>query len=246
MAGPPFSSLFAPIAKKILDVAPTRQGEGLLSLARLPLGLFAETLATSASLVLNHLIAQQRTTSEKLAREAGKVVVFQVAPVRIGLRVTSEGYFQTSRQTGNVVAPADTEITMQWSDLAGSLSAPSSVARKARIQGDMDFAQTVSSAIMDLHWDAEHDLSRIVGDAQAVWIMNSLNTFGLSLKDLFNRFKSSLREYAVFEKGMAPTADEFESFRSGVSNLRDDLARLEKRLAKMESQSNPTGRDSRA
>lgn len=247
MAGPPFSSLFAPIAKKLLDAIPASQAGANMSsagaLARLPLGLFSETMATSASLLLNHLIAQQRTTSEKLAREAGKVVVFQVAPVRIGLRVTSEGYFQTSRQTGSVVAPADTEISMQWSDLAESLSSPSSVSRRARIQGDMDFAQTVSSVIMDLHWDAEHDLSRIVGDAQAVWIMNSLSAVGVSLKDLLARFKSSVREYAVFEKGMTPSSDEFDEFRNGVSGLRDDLARLEKRLVRMEKGSVDAKRD---
>ncbi|MDX1669947.1 MAG: hypothetical protein R3194_11050, partial [Limnobacter sp.] len=135
-----------------------------------------------------------------------------------------------------VRAPADTTIQIDWADLVGSLSAPSTISKRASLSGDMDFAQTVSSAILDLHWDPENDLARVVGDAQAVWIMNSLSQAGISLKDLLARLKNNLREYAVFEKELTPSADEFDEFKRGVNTLRDDLARLEKRLKKMEGQ----------
>lgn len=207
---------------------------GLLKLAGLPFSVLSDTLATSATLILNHLIAQQRSTCERLAKEAGKVVLFDVSPVKVAFRVTSEGFFQVSRQSASVTAPADTEIKIDWTDLVGSISAPSGISKRAQISGDMDFAQTVSSTVLDLHWDPENDLARVVGDAQAVWIMNSLSRVGVSLKDLLTRLKSNLREYAVFEKEMTPSADEFDEFKQGVSALRDDLARLEKRLQKME------------
>jgi len=50
---------------------------------------------------------------------------------------------------------------------------------------------------------------------------------------LVQRFKSNLREYVVHEKAMAPTASEFDAFRDEVNQLRDELARIEKRLAKL-------------
>lgn len=205
-------------------------------LAALPASLLSRSIGASASLVLNHLIAQHRRCKDKLQKEAGKVVCIEVAPVSITLRVSHEGYFVASHSTNGVKAPVDTHISMQWTDLVGSISAPSSMARRAKIEGDMDFAQVVSSVLNDLSWDSERDLARIVGDAQAVWIMSTLAGFGTNLKDVFNRFKANLREYAVYEKGLSPSADEFDAFRGDIAKLRDELARLEKRVQQVQRQ----------
>lgn len=194
---------------------------------------FSTTLGTMACLVLNHLLDQHRSAKYKLQAEAGKVVAFEIKPVRLALRVNEKGYFQASRAVSGVEAPVDTEIAMDWADLAGAVRAPGSAGRKARISGDMDFAQVVAGVIMDLQWDPEHDLARIIGDAQAIWVMNSLTAVGTSLQDVVARFKSNLREYVVHEKSMTPTSSEFEGFRSDIAQLRDEIARLEKRLEKL-------------
>lgn len=235
VAGPSFSDIFIPFAEKVVSAGKQARSKGFFKFSDLSFSVLSDTLSTSAALVLNHLIAQQPSTSERLSKEAGKVVLFDVSPIKVALRVTHEGYFQTSRQSKTVMAPVDTEIRIDWADLVGSVSSPSGIGKRAHISGDMDFAQAVSATFFDLHWDPENDLARIVGDAQAVWIMNSLNHLGVSLKDLLSRLKSNLREYAVFEKEIIPSADEFNKFKQGVSALRDDLARLEKRMQKMEA-----------
>lgn len=191
------------------------------------------TIGTLVSLVLNHLLNQHRSAKFKLQAEAGKVVAFEIKPLRWALRINEEGYFQLSRAVSGVEAPFDTEIAMDWSDLAGAVRAPGSAGRKARISGDLDFAQVVAGVIVDLQWDPEHDLARIIGDAQAIWVMNSLTALGASLQDVIARFKNNLREYVVHEKSMAPTASEFESFRTDIAQMRDEIARLEKRLEKL-------------
>lgn len=191
------------------------------------------TIGTLVSLVLNHLLNQHRSAKFKLQAEAGKVVAFEIKPLRWALRINEEGYFQLSRAVSGVEAPFDTEIAMDWSDLAGVVRAPGSAGRKARISGDLDFAQVVAGVIVDLQWDPEHDLARIIGDAQAIWVMNSLTALGASLQDVIARFKNNLREYVVHEKSMAPTASEFESFRTDIAQMRDEIARLEKRLEKL-------------
>lgn len=191
------------------------------------------SIGTLVSLVLNHLLNQHRSAKFKLQAEAGKVVAFEIKPLRWALRINEEGYFQLSRAASGVQAPFDTEISMDWSDLAGAVRAPGSAGRKARISGDLDFAQVVAGVIVDLQWDPEHDLARIIGDAQAIWVINSLTALGASLQDVVARFKNNLREYVVHEKSMAPTASEFESFRTDIAQMRDEIARLEKRLEKL-------------
>lgn len=227
------SSPFSQFASKLMSSGPAK---GLLGLASMPAAILSSTLSKSVSLVLNHLLDQQRSSKTKLQREAGKVLAISVKPVQIVLRVSDQGYFQTTSPVNGIQTPIDTEIGMQWADLIGSVSKPGSAARKASIQGDMDFAQVVSAVINDLSWDPERDLARVVGDAQAVWIMNTLAALGTNAKDVVARFKSNLRDYMVHEKSMAPTHSEFDAFRNDVGRLRDELARLEKRIAKLDSQ----------
>lgn len=207
------------------------------SLLFAPLNLLTATVSQTVCMVLNHLLEQQRNSKGRLQKESGKVLAVIIPPVNLRLRINEQGHFQpTSSSQGNVV-PADTTISLQWVDLAGSVSNPNSMARKASIEGDLDFAQTVSTVINDLSWDPERDLARVLGDAQAVWIMNTLSALGTNTRDVVQRFKSSLREYVVHEKSMTPTASEFDAYRQELGQLRDEIARLEKRVARLQPES---------
>ncbi|MCR2745600.1 ubiquinone biosynthesis accessory factor UbiJ [Limnobacter parvus] len=237
MASPP--ELLFQFASKLLSTSQAKGATAVGGLLSAPLNLMSITLTQMVCLVLNHLLDQQRSSKFKLQKDAGKVLALSVSSMHLKLRVTDQGYFQPSSATNGISAPADTQITMQWADLIGSVSNPNAMSRKAAIEGDMDFAQTVSTVINDLSWDPERDLARVVGDAQAVWVMNTLSALGTNARDVVQRFKSNLREYVVHEKSMAPTASEFDSFRSDVNQLRDELARLEKRLGKLDAAAVP-------
>lgn len=233
MASPPV--LLFQFASKLFSSG-AAQGRGAGSLFASPLALMSGTVSQAICLVLNHLLDQQRSSKAKLQKEAGKVLSLTVSPMQFQLRVNDQGYFQVASPSNGVSPAADTQIAMQWADLIGSVSNPNAMSRKAAISGDMDFAQTVSTVINDLSWDPERDLSRIVGDAQAVWIMNTLSALGTNARDVVQRFKGNLREYVVHEKSLAPTASEFDDFRSQVGQLRDEIARLEKRLSRLNTQ----------
>lgn len=228
------------LASKLLSSGQVHGTTGAGGLLSAPFALLSATITQTVCLVMNHLLDQQRSSKSKLQKEAGKVLSLKISPVHLNLRVNDQGFFQPSNPTNGVTAPADTQISMQWGDLIGSVSNPNAMSRKAAIEGDMDFAQTVSTVINDLSWDPERDLARVVGDAQAVWIMNTLAALGTNARDVAQRFKNNLREYVVHEKSMTPTTSEFDSFRGDVNKLRDELARLEKRLAKLDLQVKPT------
>ncbi len=201
-----------------------------------PLDFASATVSQMVCLVLNHLLNQQQESKRRLQSEAGKLVAISIAPVSLNLRVNQAGYFQSAEPNNNVGELADTRISMEWADLIGSVSNPNSISRKAVIEGDMDFAQTVSSVLNNLTWDPEHDLARVLGDAQAVWVMNALSAFGTNARDVVQRFKNNLREYVVHEKSLVPTVSEFDLFRGDISKLRDEVSRLEKRLARLGKQ----------
>ncbi len=244
MASPPV--LLFQFASKLLSAGQAKGGGAARGLLSMPAALMSSTITQMLALVLNHLLAQQRSSKNRLQREAGKVIRIQIEPMSFSFRVTDEGYFKPTSVQNGVQAVADTTISMQWADLIGSVGNPSSMSRKANIGGDMDLAQTVSTVINDLSWDPERDLARVLGDAQAVWVMNTLAAMGTNVKDLAQRFKSNLREYAVHEKSLTPTASEFDEFRSDIGRLRDELARIDKRIAKLGARANMPGGEGKA
>lgn len=225
MASPPV--LFFQFASKVLSGG---AGRGRLDALSFPAQALNALAAQVVCLVLNHLLDQQRSSKTKLQAEAGKVLGVQVQPLSLLFRVNDQGYFQQAGTQAGVKPPCDTQISLQLADLLGAIGNPGSVARRAAIEGDMDFAQVVSTVINDLHWDPERDLARIIGDAQAVWVMNSLSAAGTNLRDVVGRLKASLREYVVHEKALTPSQMEFDQFREDMARLRDDIARLEKRI----------------
>jgi ubiquinone biosynthesis protein UbiJ len=199
-----------------------------------PAGLLSQALTRLVCLVFNHLLAQQVASKNRLQKDSGKVVCIQVEPITLVFRVDEQGYFQSANAANGLEVIPTTEISMDWADLIGGVSTPSKMSRKAKIEGDMDFAQVVSSVLNDLSWDPERDLARIVGDTQAVWIMKALTGVGTNLKDLLARFKNNLREYVVHEQSISPSVSELDAFTREMSVLRDQVARLEKRLKKLD------------
>lgn len=189
-------------------------------------------------LVLNHLLDQQASSKALLQQEVGKVIALNISPLQVNLLVNDQGHFEVSKSSDNLtIQQPDTKIAMKWADLLGAVQSPSTMSRKAAVEGDVGFAQTVSTVINNLSWDSERDLARVIGDTQAVWLTSFLSALGTNARDVVQRFKSNLREYLVYEKAMVPTLSEWDAFRSDVNGLRDQLARLEKRMSKLDTKS---------
>jgi ubiquinone biosynthesis protein UbiJ len=234
LARPP--ELLFKFASKFLSANQANSANPLHGFYTEPVSLISAPVTQILCWVLNHLLDQQPTSQSRMQKESGKTLVLVIAPVKLKFWVNEQGHFQPIALNQSADDSVDTQITLEWADLIGSVSKPSAVSRKAVIEGNMNFAQTVSIVINDLSWDSERDLAQIVGDEQAVWIMNALSALGTNARDVLQRFKSSLHEYVVYEQSMTPTEEEFNSFCCEISQLRDDLARLEKRLSKLSTQ----------
>lgn len=136
-------------------------------------------------------------------------------------------------------ARASMELSLRWAERSKQAHAGKAGALFGIVQGGMYTHLRLESlaGLKNIGFDGYALGGLSVGDAQAVWVMNTLSAFGTNARDVVQRFKNNLREYVVHEKSMAPTASEFDAFRGEVNQLRDEVARLEKRLAKLGGQS---------
>ncbi|MDE2599149.1 MAG: hypothetical protein KGL40_05950 [Rhodocyclaceae bacterium] len=176
---------------------------------------------------LNHVIVRTPWAQDKLAPFAGREAVFAMPPFRLQLQVSGNGHFAAGKGT------PDVEITLPADTPFAALQGADKAMRNARINGPVEFADTLGFVLRNLSWDFEEDLSRVVGDIAAHRVAESLRALTAWQKQAAQNLAENAAEYLRDEKGVLPSPQEISLFSSEIDRLRDDAARLEKRLQKL-------------
>jgi ubiquinone biosynthesis accessory factor UbiJ len=130
-------------------------------------------------LALNHVLQQEPEAMARLARQKGQVAHIEMAPITIKLVATPAGLLDIAP----VNAKADLTLTVTDSNPLSLLQTTLRGEKPAiQIQGDVQLAAEVNWLVDHVRWDAEEDLSRIVGDAPAHSAMQALRQAGQMLK----------------------------------------------------------------
>ncbi len=104
-----------------------------------------------------------------------------------------------------------------------------------RIEGDGSAMLDLKALLAALDVDAEEELSQWVGDTLAHKLANGARAFGVWAKDVADSSLMGVAEGLVEESRLLPSPVEVEYFVKGVENLRDDVARLAQRIARLEA-----------
>ena len=175
--------------------------------------------------VLNRMLGREAWAREKLAPFSGRVVRFEAPPFSMQWAVTDDGSLRTSDE-----GPAAVTIGLALSSLPFALLDPTAATRDVRLQGDAEFAQALSFVLQNLRPEPEEELSRFVGDAAATRIVGFLRLSASHWRQLAERMLDNAANYVVTENPMVVGRDEVTTFVQDVARLRDDVARLEKRI----------------
>ena len=183
-----------------------------------------------AERAVNHVLRSRPLALERLRPHAGRTVDFRVGPLAFALTVQS---------TGEVVAAvpgASRDLVVRISPfLAPRLAAGEEAAfREIEMQGDAELAQEVSFLARNLGWDFEEDLSKVVGDIAAHRIAATARGIARWSREATLRTAQGAAEYWTEESPLVASRVKVESFSREVSELRDAIDRLEKRVERAE------------
>ena len=122
-----------------------------------PFPSFRSFSAVLLPAALNHLLDQEAWARARLTPHAGKIACFEVGPVTLALQVTGEGLVDAAPagEAATVtirVRSADLPLIAQNRDRAFSY---------VKIDGDADFANTISQISQSLRWEVADDLGRV-------------------------------------------------------------------------------------
>lgn len=185
------------------------------------------SLAASAALpLLNHLLHTAPWARERLQAWAGNIVCIELFPFALKLSVTAVGVFTVA----DASARATASIQLSPFQAARLTLKDPAAFRSVALDGDVQFAAALGSVLRELAWDAEADLARVVGDMAAHRIVRGARSVQNWQHDAADSACQTLLEYATEERPLLAKRRLVAAFITEVDTIRDDVARLEKRL----------------
>ncbi|WP_176460945.1 SCP2 domain-containing protein [Janthinobacterium sp. PC23-8] len=197
-----------------------------------PIPDLSPTSAVSAAAVaaINHLLAQEPWARRQLAVHAGKLAAIDTGAIAVRLRVDGIGMLETAPSD----VPANVTIRVKLSDLPLIAQNRERAFSYVKIDGDAEFANAISQLSKGLRWDAEHDLEKVLGPILATRVAGGARDAVAFVRSSQQKLAENLAEYFVEEQPLLIRPATLLDYCSGVTRVRDDVERLDKRLARLE------------
>ena len=178
---------------------------------------------------INHLLGQASWAREKLLPFAGHAALIKLPPFEAAFLIGDDGCLSAPLPD----AELEVSISLPAATPLLALQGKDAVMRAARIEGSAEFAEALGFVIRNLRWDAEEDLSKIVGDIAAHRMVCGAREFAAWQQQAARNFAENLAEYFTEEQPLIARRIAITDFSADIDRLRDDVARLEKRLQRL-------------
>ena len=162
---------------------------------------------------LNHLLEAAPWARERLAPFAARIVELR-APLMPSLR------FAIGEDGRLALADGEPAALVRFTP-------------KREISGEPALAAALAELSRTLRWDAEEDLSRLIGDVLAHRLAGAARALGRWQRESAGRLAAALADYAAEEARLLVRRTEMEELAAAAAALESALARLEQRIARL-------------
>ena len=211
-------------------------------------------LERSALFAVNHLLSHNPEAAALLGAHAGKCLRFRAPPLpdllaRIGadgrllaiedVHASADAPTAASSKLPND-SPNEPDLQIEFNPLSLPWLAATDPALRARalrdmrIAGNLELAALIQQLAGSLRWDAEEDLSRVVGDVLAHRIAGAGRTLLTSSQDNALRAAQSLSEYWLYEQPLLSSRAALQAFTQSLQQVQTRTSLLEQRLRRLE------------
>ena len=186
--------------------------------------------ANAACRGFNHVLETEPWACAELAKHAGKSILLELPFGQLAFSITSAGRLEALKELENPELALEVSAKA-LSDLIGSPGNLKEQAFKAvKITGDADLAQLIGRLAGQLRWEYEEDLARLFGDAPAHFAVQKGKKFISATRSAAGDLLDNLVEYVSEERKVLLNKRDFVVHKSELSDLRDSVDRLEKRI----------------
>ena len=200
--------------------------------------MLSESLRFPVIKFMNRVLSDYPAARVRMQAHEGKVIATQIGRVTTRMRITRDGEVELVGNTGQstAVPASDVSVTLPLSLLPGLAIHDDAAFSQIVFTGDSELAATLSDIARNIEWDAEADLSRVVGDVAAHRIVDSARRADAWRKQAGQRLSENVAQYLTDERQAFITSRELEALARQNESLRDDIARLDARLVKIQAE----------
>ncbi len=195
------------------------------------------TLWTAAiEAALSQYLSLVPEATGQLAEFEGNVIAVQVrgTPLRAYLHPGSSGI----RVSAHLEGEPDTTLSgspLGFARLAlGHNASQVLFSGSVEVEGDVEVGQRFKQVLDGMEIDWEEHLSHITGDVLAHQLGRLARSAGAWSRQAADSLSRDVADYLHYEGEDVPTAGEVESFLRDTETLRDDVARLEARIKRLQ------------
>jgi ubiquinone biosynthesis protein UbiJ len=184
---------------------------------------------------LNRVLSDYPAARARLELHQGKLIDAHVGPFSTRMRVSTRGELELAGSTGDADSEgvADVSFTVPLSMLPRLASKEADAFSQIVFAGDSELAATLSDIVRNVEWDVEADLSRVVGDVAAHRIVGAARGADAWRLQSGERLRANVVEYLTEERQAFIATQDLEALAKQNESLRDEIARLDARLAKV-------------
>jgi ubiquinone biosynthesis protein UbiJ len=179
---------------------------------------------------LNHMLRQNPGAREQLVPYAGQTVRLVAGPLDVSLCIDGDGATALCAAHGHAVA-----IHLASDALLAGLGDRGALMRGARVEGNAEFAEAFGAVLRGLRWDAAEDLSPYLGDVLAERAVSAVQGLLGWQREVLARLAGNAGEYLADEARLLLRPEALAQFAAEMAELRDDVARLAKRVERLGS-----------
>jgi len=178
-------------------------------------------------LALNHLLEAEAWARDKLKPYAAQCVEFRSPPLpALRLEILDTGLLRRAAED----AVPNLVVNIGPGALPAMLRGEDALMREIGIEGNADLAGTVQYLFRHLRWDVAEDLSKVFGDVIAERMVREGKRFAAWNVETAEKLAQNFSEYLIEEQPLLARPADVRQFLADADQLRDDLARLEKRI----------------
>lgn len=178
--------------------------------------------------IINHLIQQNPQQRSHLAEFAGRSLSISVAGFLISGRIGESGFLEADSS-----AP-DARITLHNSALQKLMQGQQPGVGDISIDGDLILGMSLLPILSELRYEAREDLKRIFGGVAAEAIAGQAADIGRTFKQIGLSIAEQISDFSREHESPVIDHATLSAWMEEVDRLRDDVARLNARLDRLE------------
>jgi ubiquinone biosynthesis accessory factor UbiJ len=193
-----------------------------------PLSFEKATPAVAFCFLLNRLLGAEPWARLRLAPFAGDTLELRAPPLpTLRLHILEGGTLQAGGAEPGLCMTLKPEL------LVALARGEEHALRAVDVQGNAKLAAEILVLARHLRWDAEEELSRVVGDVAAHRLAETGRAFAAWHLDAAQRLAAAFADYLSEEKQLLARRAHLDALGESVARLRDAIARLDKRIERL-------------